>query len=176
MPIAHRKTRSLHLPGTAFFESRTAEDYRLLPLNKEETIMFYALSWFVVLSLFALWSLAAWAFHAVTAWTLSNAGAMAGTSGAIEALRVPDWLAHWTPPELALALASMLSAFAPAIEAVLGWAPALEGGLSVAVWVVWGIGSVLLIVLGFLATGMIAMLRRRVSARATPSGSPAAAR
>jgi hypothetical protein len=101
---------------------------------------------------------------------------MAGTSGAIAALRVPDWLAPWTPPELALALASMLSAFAPGIEAVLGWAPALEGGLSVAVWVVWGIGSVLLIVLGFLATGMIAILRRRVSPPATPAGSPVAAR
>lgn len=138
--------------------------------------MLYALNWFVIFSLLALWSLGAWAFHAVSAWTLSSAGAMAGTSGAIEALRVPDWLAHWTPPELALALASMLSAFAPAIEAVLGWAPALAGGLSAAVWVVWGIGSALLIVLGLLATGMIGMLRRRVTAPATPSRSPAAAR
>jgi len=161
MPISHRKTRSLYRPGTAFFESRTAEDYGLLPLNKEETIMFYALSWFVVLSLFALWSLAAWAFHAISAWTLSSAGAMAGTSGTIEALRVPDWLVPWTPPELALALASMLSAFAPAIEAVLGWAPALEGGLSVAVWVVWGIGSALLVLLGAGLHLFVAMWRRR---------------
>ncbi len=140
-------------------------------------MMFYALSWFGVFSLLALWSLAAWAFHLITAWTLSNAGVLAG-GGAVasEGLRMPDWLAPWMPPELALALDSMASAVTPAIEAGLTWAPALAGGLSIAVWVVWGIGSVLLIVLGFLAAGLIAVLRRRLSAPATPSGSPVAER
>jgi hypothetical protein len=93
MPISHRKNRSLHLPGTAFFESRTAGDYQLLPLNKEETIMFYALSWFVVLSLFALWSLGAWVFHAVAVWAVSNAGALTGAASGVEGLRLPEWLA-----------------------------------------------------------------------------------
>lgn len=138
--------------------------------------MFYALSWFVVLGLLAVWSLAAWALHSVTVWTVSNAGALAGGSGATQGLRMPDWLAPWVPPELALAFDAMASGIAPAIEAVLGWAPALEGGLSVAVWVVWGIGSVLLIVLGFVASGLIAALRRRVPAPAVASGSPAAVR
>jgi len=140
-------------------------------------MMVYALSWFGVFSLLALWSLVAWAFHSIAAWTVSNAGVLTG-GGAVasEGLRLPDWLAPWMPPELALALAAMASAVAPAIEAVLGWAPALAGGLSLAVWVVWGIGSVLLVVLGFLATGLIAVLRRRLSVPATPSGSPAAAR
>jgi len=128
--------------------------------------MFYALSWLVVFSLLALWSLAAWAFQSITEWTVSNAGVLAGSSGVTQGLRMPDWLAPWVPPEFALALDSMGAAVAPAIEAALGWAPALEGGLSVAVWVVWGIGSVLLVALGFLATGMIAMLRRLVSAPA----------
>ena len=135
--------------------------------------MFYALGWFAVFILIALWSLAAWAFHAVTAWTISNAGVLAGSSGAIEALRLPDWLAPWVPPEFALALTSMLSAFTPAIEAVLDWAPALAGGLSVAVWAVWAIGSALLIVLGVVLSGMIAVLRRRTSTPAASSGGPA---
>jgi hypothetical protein len=138
--------------------------------------MLYALSWFVVFSLLALWSLAAWAFHSITAWTVSNAGVLTGGSGVTQGLRIPDWLAPWIPPELALALDSMALALTPAVDAVLGWAPALEGGLQVAVWVVWGIGSFLLIVLGFLVTGLIAMLRRHLSAPATHSGSPAAAR
>ena len=135
--------------------------------------MFYALGWFAVFILIALWSLAAWAFHAVTAWTISNAGVLAGSSGAIEALRLPDWLAPWVPPEFALALTSMLSAFTPAIEAVLDWAPALAGGLSVAVWAVWAIGSALLIVLGVVLSGMIAVLRRRTGTPASSSGGPA---
>ena len=136
--------------------------------------MFYALSWFGVFSLLALWSLVAWAFHSITAWTISNAGALTGGAGATEGLRMPDWLAPWMPPELARALDSLAAAVTPAIEAGLAWAPALAGGLSIAVWVIWGIGSVLLFVLGFVATGLIAVLRRRVSVPATPSGSPAA--
>jgi len=125
--------------------------------------MFYALSWFIVSSLLALWSLAAWAFHSITAWTVSNAGVLAAGSGVTQGLRMPDWLAPLVPPDLALALGSMASALAPALEAVTGWAPAIEGGLSVAVWVVWGIGSVLLVALGFVATGLFAVLRRRPS-------------
>ena len=107
--------------------------------------MFYALSWSVMFVLLVLWSLAAWAFHSIAAWTVSNAGALAGGSGAIEGLRAPDWLAPWIPPEFTLAFTSMLSALSPAIEAALDQAPALAGGLSVAVWVVWGIGSALIV-------------------------------
>ncbi len=149
----------------------------MLLFIKEETIVFYALSWFAVFSLLALWSLVAWAFHSITAWTVSNAGVLAG-GGAVasEGLRMPDRLAPWMPPELARALDSLATAATPAIEAGLAWAPALAGGLSIAVWVIWGIGSVLLIVLGLLATGLIAVLRRRLSVPATPSGSPVAAR
>ncbi len=131
--------------------------------------MFYALSWLVVFSLLALWSLAAWAFHSAAAWTVANADVLTSGSGAIDALHVPDWLAPWIPSELAAAIASMLSAFAPAVETMLGWAPALAGGLSVAVWVAWGIGSALLIALGLVLSGMIAVLRRRASGRTSPS-------
>ena len=123
--------------------------------------MFYALSSFVVFSLLVLWSLATWAFHSLAVWTISNAGALAAGSGAIEALRVPAWLAPWVPGELTLALNSMIPALMTALEALLAWAPALAGGMTIAVWTVWGIGVVILIVLSFLVTGLIALLRRR---------------
>lgn len=144
-------------------------------LTQEETKMFHAISWFAVFSLLALWSLAAWAFHSIAAWTVANAGVLAGSSGPIEALHVPDWLAPWVPPELALALTSLLSAFTPAIEAMLAWAPALAGGLSVAVWVVWAIGCALLIVMGLVLSGTIALLRRHASTRRDPSIAPESA-
>jgi len=77
--------------------------------------MFYVISWFAVLSLLALWSLAAWALHAVAVWTVSNAGALTGAaSGAtagVAGLRLPDWLAPWVPPEVAQAMTSLLSAW-----------------------------------------------------------------
>lgn len=125
--------------------------------------MFHALSWFAVLSLLALWSLAAWAFHSAAAWAASNAGVVAGGLGPVEAMRVPVWLAPWIPPELAVAFTSMLSVAAPAIETLLGWAPALAGGLSVAVWAVWAIGAVLIVLLGLVLSATIALLRRRAA-------------
>ena len=137
--------------------------------------MFYALSWSVVFVLLMLWSLAAWAFHSIAAWTVSNADVLAGGSGAIETLRAPDWLAPWIPPELALAFTSLLSAFTPAIESALNQAPALAGGLSVAIWVVWGVGTVLIVILGLVASGLIAVLRRRAAVHAAPSTGLAAA-
>jgi len=137
--------------------------------------VFHVLSWSVTFILLALWSLAAWAFHSIAAWTVSNAGVLAGGSGAIQSLRVPDWLAPWIPPELALALTSMLSASSPAIEAVLNQAPALAGGLSVAVWAVWGVGSVVIVILGVVCSRVITLLRRRTSIFSAPSLGLAAA-
>jgi hypothetical protein len=160
MLISLRKNRSLHLTGTDFFESRTAQDYRLLR-NNEETIMFYALSWSVVFSLLTLWSLAAWAFHSITAWTVSNAGALTGAASGVEGLRLPEWLAPWVPPEIVQAMTSLLSGLAPAVESLIQAAPALAGGLTVATWVIWGLGSVLLVLVGAGLHLFIAMWRRR---------------
>ena len=129
--------------------------------------MLYALSWSLTFILLALWSLAAWAFHSIAAWTVSNAGVLAGGSGAIGDLRVPDWLAPWIPPELALASTSMLSALSPAIEAALNQAPAVAGGLSVAVWSVWGVGSALIVILGLVCSLLITVLRRRPPTRSS---------
>lgn len=138
--------------------------------------MFYALNWFVVVSLFILWSLAAWAFHSLAAWTVANAGTLAGGAGSIQALQVPVWLAPWIPAEFASNLHWMIASLTPAIQTMLEWAPAMAGGLSIAVWTAWAIGAVLLIVLGFLTTGLIAVLSRRMSASATSSRILAAAR
>ena len=131
--------------------------------------MFYALSWFVVFGLLALWSLGAWAFHAVAVWAVSNAGTLTGAasdavSGAVsgtEGLRLPEWLAPWMPPEAVQAMTSLLSGLAPAVEGLLQAAPSLAGGLSAATWVIWGLGSALLVLLGAGLHLLIALLRRR---------------
>ena len=137
--------------------------------------MFDVLTWSVVLVLFALWSLIAWAFHAATAWAVSNTGVLAGASAAIEALRAPDWLAPWIAPELAAAFKPMLSAIVPTIEAVLNQMPALANGLSVTSWAIWGIGSAFLIVLGLVVSRLITVARRRRPSPAASAHAPAAA-
>ena len=81
--------------------------------------MFYALSWFLVFGLFALWSLAAWAVHAVAMWSVSNAGALTGVTSGVDGLRLPEWLSPWVPPEVAQTMTSLLSGFAPVVESLL---------------------------------------------------------
>ncbi len=122
--------------------------------------MIYALIWFLVFGLLALWSLAAWAMNAVAVWTVSNAGAMTGAASGVESLRLPEWLALWVPPEIVLAMTALLSGLAPIVESLLQAAPALASGLTVATWVIWGFGGALLILLGLGVHVLIAMWRR----------------
>ena len=138
--------------------------------------MFYALSWFAVIAPLALWSLAAWALHAFAAWTVSNAGALTGAASDAGSIAVPGWLAPWVPPEVAQWASHLMSGLAPFVDGVLQAAPALAGGLTVATWVIWGIGSVLLVLLGAALHLLIALWRRRGGSGSGPrAGSPLAA-
>lgn len=123
--------------------------------------MIYALSWFLSLSLLAVWSLAAWTVNAVAVWAFSNAGTLTGAASGVEGLRLPEWLAPWMPPEIAQAIASMLSGLAPVVEGLLQAAPALASSLTMVTWVVWAFGSALLILLGAGLHLLIALWRRR---------------
>lgn len=123
--------------------------------------MFYAISWFVIVALLALWSLAAWALHAVAVWTVSNAGALSGAASDVGAIRLPEWLAPWVPQEVSQSVSALLSGLGPVVESLLQAAPALAGGVTVATWAIWGIGSALLVLLGAGLHLFIALWRRR---------------
>lgn len=123
--------------------------------------MFYVLSWGVVFSLLALWSLTAWAFHAVAVWAVSSAGGLTGAAAGVEGLRLPAWLTTSVPPEIVQAMNALLASVAPAVESLLQASPALVGGLTVTTWVIWCIGSALLVSFGAGAHLLIAMWRRR---------------
>jgi len=155
-------------------ELKTGEDYRLPSINQNELIMFYVLSWFVIFSLLALWSLGAWAANAVAVWTISNAGTLTGTASGAESLRLPEWLAAWVPPEIVQAMTSVVSGLAPVVESLLQAAPALAGGLTFATWVIWGLGCALLLLLGAGLHFGIAMWRRRDGKGGRPQSRPLA--
>jgi len=137
--------------------------------------MLYALSWFVIFSLLALWSLVAWAMHGLAVWTVSNAGALTGAASGVAGLRPPEWLAPWMPPEIGQAMAALLAGMAPVVEGLLQAAPALAGGLTVATWVIWGLGSALLLLLGAGAHLLVAMWRRPGGGSGPQAGPPVAA-
>ncbi len=130
--------------------------------------MFYLLSWFAVASLLALWSLAAWALHAVAVWSVSNAGALSGAASSVGSIALPQWLAPWVPAELVQSVTQMVAGLGPLVDSLLQAAPALAGGLTVATWVIWGIGSVLLVLLGAGLHLLIALWRRRSGSGAGP--------
>lgn len=131
--------------------------------------MFYALNWFILAALLALWSLAAWALHAAAVWSLSSAGAFAGAASGAGTIALPDWLAPWLPPQAAQWASQTMGVLAPFIDSMLQAAPALAGGLTVVTWAIWGIGSVLLVLLGAGLHLLIALLRRRGSGAAGPN-------
>lgn len=130
--------------------------------------MLYALSWFFVLAALALWSFATWAIHAIAVWTVSNAGELSGAASAAGSVALPDGLAQWIPPELAHWASQAMGGMAPLIDSLLQAAPALAGGLTVAAWVIWGLGAALLLLLGAALHLLIAVLRSRVAQAAGP--------
>lgn len=122
--------------------------------------MVYALLWLGVLSLLALWSLAAWAMHALAVWTLAQTGALSGAASDLGTLPVPGWMSPWVPLELVQAVSQWLATLGPWLDSLLQAAPSLAGGLTVAAWAVWGLGSLLLLLLGA-GLNLFLALRRR---------------
>ena len=137
--------------------------------------MFYALSWFVIVALLALWSLAAWALHAVVVWTVSHAGALSGAASGVGGIALPDWLAPWVPTELVQAITQLMAGLEPLVDSLLQAAPALAGGLTIAAWVVWAIGGVLLLLRGAGLHVLIALWRRRSGGGSGPNAGPSLA-
>jgi hypothetical protein len=103
-----------------------------------DPIMFYALNWFVVAAFLALWSIAAWALHAVAVWAVSSSGSLSDAASRVGTMSLPDWLAPWVPPEIAPWASELLAGLRPVIDSLLQAAPSLADGVTVATWVVWG--------------------------------------
>lgn len=132
--------------------------------------MLYAILWFVMLCLVALWSLGAWAFHAVAAWSTANAGALAGQVGAIDAWALPAWLSPWVPAEWMLALKAATATLGPAVGSLMEHAPAWMDGLSWAIWALWGLGCVALLAVSGVLHAIVAGMRRSAALASPASG------
>jgi hypothetical protein len=130
--------------------------------------MLYAISWIIVASLLALWSLAVWALHTVAVWAVSSAGALSGAAAGVETLRLPHWLASWAPPEVAQTITAMLSDLEPLVDSLLHSVPALAGGVSTGLWLLWAVGAALLVLVGVVAHGLTAIWRRKAGGGGLP--------
>ncbi len=125
--------------------------------------MFYAISWFIVAVLLALWSLTTWALHAVAVWAVSQAGVLSGMAGGAVSVSLPAWLAPWVPEAVTQALTAWIAQLGPLLESLLQSVPALAGGLTVLAWVVWALGAALLMLVGAGLHGLIAWGRKKAA-------------
>lgn len=124
--------------------------------------MLYAISWFLVLVLFATWSAGIWVAHSLAVWSLTTFGAMVGHSPQIDRLPIPDWVALWIPADTIVSLKASAAAVLPWIESSLSALPSLAGWLTPLAWVVWGVGF-LILALGAVALQVLISLKRRAA-------------
>lgn len=123
--------------------------------------MLYAISWFLVLALLAIWSAGVWGLHSIAVWSMTGMGALAGQSHQIDRLPIPGWVGLWIPGELIMAFKASAAAVLPWVESLLATLPSLAGWLAPLAWVVWGIGFLVLAIGAVVLHMVISMARRR---------------
>ena len=139
---------------------------------------YYLLTWLVLGLLAALWSLASWAFHSLALWTVAALGSQAEglpTLGArLSDLQLPNWLAPWVPEGLLQGLAEFVDLFAPLLKGVLETMPVLGDWLSPLVWLIWGLGIFLLLLLGGGLSLLLKLMQSKAATLVPPRSLPSA--
>ncbi|MFN4118248.1 hypothetical protein [Acidovorax sp.] len=110
--------------------------------------MLYIVNWTIVMLLFALWSLAAWAFHAVVVWAITMAPTLTGPAADLSSVPVPAWLLQFLPIEAIQGLIVALTETWTLLAGFLNAAPSVVSGVTAVTWAVWGLGSASLLALG----------------------------
>jgi hypothetical protein len=111
--------------------------------------------WIVVALLLALWSLGAWGLHALL--TL-DATALSDLKPMVERIPYGELLSRWVP-----GWQDLVHLLIDLTQTVLGW---IGGAAPVVVWVAWGVGALLLLLLGGLLSLVVALIRKSAAAPA----------
>ena len=118
--------------------------------------MVFLVGWvLVLLLLLALWSGLVWSGTAMLAALLSHAGALGSGDWSLPpALTdvLPTWASEW--------LAATLENFTPQLQWLAGALPGLSGWVNALGWLVWGVGLLLLLVVGVVIHVAVALIRK----------------
>ncbi|KNZ34107.1 MAG: hypothetical protein AD742_01395 [Methylibium sp. NZG] len=128
--------------------------------------MLHALVWVIVFLLLGVWTLGAWVSDGVVSWAAVHAGTMSVAAMGVPEL--PAWTEPWLPAEWIKQAHEIAVASAPAIDPLLKHAPAAAGWITIAVWIVWAMGGIALLVLGAVLSGLVSWSRRRGGGGGTP--------
>lgn len=119
--------------------------------------MLYAVMWSIISLLFVFWSVAAWGLYSSVQWLaglapdkLEAATTAAGnaTREAAPLLGMPEWVTVSLPPEIVEAWLASAQALLLWLQSIILKAPVLIDWLSPAIWIVWGLGGFLLLLVG----------------------------
>ena len=132
--------------------------------------MLYIANWSIVLLLFALWSLAAWAFHGLVVWAVTVAPTLTGPAADLSSVPVPAWLLQFLPIEAVQGLIVALTHTWALLAGFLQAAPSVATGVSVVTWTVWGLGSAVLVAVGVGVHICVSLWGRRKLGSAKLSG------
>lgn len=113
--------------------------------------------WIVTALLIGLWSLLAWGAYALLSLATGMPGMPADWYALLAQLPGAAWLDLWLPGwrEATVAAAQWAGA-------LFGW---LGGALPVVAWVLWGLGTGVVLLCAALLSGVVAIGRRAASAR-----------
>jgi hypothetical protein len=131
--------------------------------------MWHALLWGLIALVAVPWTLVCIGLHAVLTSLDGSGGDVQAWMAWLEQWRIPGWLAVWLPMESVTALKAWLTMLGPWQESLLAGAPVLLGWLVPLVWIGWGLGLGVLVMLGVAGSVLLSVLRRR------PPGVPPAA-
>lgn len=101
------------------------------------------LLWAVVAVLWGMWSAVVWACQAVLGALVSGAGHLP-----VGALAMPESWTRWLPQPVSESITQALETAQPWLQALVDGLPVLSGGFTVVAWVVWALGSALLLLAG----------------------------
>jgi hypothetical protein len=120
--------------------------------------MWHGLVWGVVGLLVALWSAVCWAVHAL----LSGGVGAIGDAGVPwpEQWHIPLWLADWLPMAAITTLKTLLTVWGPWLAEQLAALPGLLAWLTPLLWLVWGLGTLMLAGCGLVGSVAVAAVRR----------------
>jgi hypothetical protein len=101
------------------------------------------LLWGVVGVLLAVWSATVWLGQVLLSALLGGAGHLP-----VKELALPEAWTRWLPGGASESMTQAIEAAQPLLQAVLGQMPALASGATVLAWVVWAVGTGLLLAAG----------------------------
>jgi hypothetical protein len=139
--------------------------------------MLYLLMWAMIGLLFIFWTAVAWGLHLAAQWFAGMAPAQleAVTTGAGDAARqaipllgLPEGLTAVLPAGVIEPWQALAQSFLPWLQSLLQQVPALVSWLSPAIWIGWGLGTLLLLLSGIALHVVMRIFAGRRSPPATP--------